>query len=52
MAKRRAEAVLTAWIIERVDTHDEERDAATVGHIRSLEAKVDKLQEALDRLAA
>lgn len=45
-------ATIASWIVERVDAHDEERDAATVGHIRSLEAKVDKLQQTLDRLAA
>ncbi|WP_243075176.1 potassium channel family protein [Microbacterium sp. SS28] len=45
-------ATIASWIVERVGEHDEERDAATVGHIRSLEAKVDRLQETLDRLAA
>jgi voltage-gated potassium channel len=45
-------ATLASWIVERVEEHDEDRDAAQVRHIRSLEAKVDRLQQTLDRFAA
>ncbi|WP_345802377.1 ion channel [Microbacterium sp. AZCO] len=45
-------ATIASWIVERVEVHDEERDAAQVRHIRTLEAKIDRLQETLDRLAA
>lgn len=45
-------ATLASWIVERVDQHDEERDAAQVRHIRTLEAKLDRMQETLDKLAA
>lgn len=45
-------ATIASWIVERVEVKDEERDAATVGHIRALEAKIDKLQQTLDSRAA
>ncbi|MEU1973316.1 ion channel [Microbacterium sp. NPDC019599] len=45
-------ATLASWIVERVEQHDEERDAAQVRHIRTLEAKLDRMQETLDKLAA
>ncbi|MEV5042683.1 potassium channel family protein [Microbacterium sp. LMI1x-1-1.1] len=37
-------ATLASWIVERVAEHDAETDAATVGHIRALESKIDELQ--------
>ncbi|WP_425836985.1 potassium channel family protein [Microbacterium sp. PA5] len=44
-------ATLASWIVEKVATHDAEKEAATVGHIKQLEAKIDELATLLQRAA-
>lgn len=42
-------ATLASWIVEKVATHDAAKEAATVGHIRQLESKIDQLGALLER---
>lgn len=43
-------ATFAAWIIEKIAVQDAEQQAVTVAHIKSLESKIDTLQEMISTL--
>lgn len=45
-------ATLASWIVEKVSEHNDAKDAATVAHVKSLEAKIDELRDMIARSQA